>query len=63
MNLHLNLVAHYEGKSKEDVLLSSDGYLNLVDVYIEKQMMKDEENSVYSFIIGKESKIGSKEKS
>lgn len=33
----LNLVAHYEGKSKEDVLLSSDAYLNLVDVYIEKQ--------------------------
>ncbi|WP_269236360.1 carboxy terminal-processing peptidase [Flavobacterium flavigenum] len=28
------------------------------EVYIEKQIMKDEENSVYSFIIGKESKIG-----
>lgn len=28
------------------------------DVYIEKQIMKDEENSVFSFIIGKESKIG-----
>lgn len=28
------------------------------DVHIEKQVMKDEENSVYSFIIGKESKIG-----
>ncbi|KRD10025.1 peptidase S41 [Flavobacterium sp. Root901] len=28
------------------------------DVYIEKKVMKDEENSVYSFIIGKESKIG-----
>lgn len=28
------------------------------DVYIEKQMMKDEENSVFSFIIGKDSKIG-----
>ncbi len=28
------------------------------DVYIEKQVMKDEDNSVYSFIIGKESKIG-----
>ncbi|WP_276380580.1 carboxy terminal-processing peptidase [Flavobacterium sp. H4147] len=28
------------------------------DVYIEKQVMKDEENSVFSFIIGKESKIG-----
>lgn len=33
----LNLIAHYEGKSKEDVLLSSDTFLNLVDVYIEKQ--------------------------
>jgi len=28
------------------------------DVYIEKQVMKDEENSVFSFIIGKESKVG-----
>lgn len=28
------------------------------DVYIEKQVMKDEENSVFSFMIGKESKIG-----
>lgn len=28
------------------------------DVYIEKQVMKDEENSVFSFIIGKDSKIG-----
>ena len=28
------------------------------EVYIEKQVMKDEDNSVYSFIIGKESKIG-----
>ncbi|WP_264537052.1 S41 family peptidase [Flavobacterium sp. N1736] len=28
------------------------------DVYIEKQVMKDEENSVFSFIVGKESKIG-----
>ncbi|PXY46581.1 S41 family peptidase [Flavobacterium hydrophilum] len=28
------------------------------EVYIEKQIMKDEENSVYSFIIGKDSKIG-----
>lgn len=28
------------------------------EVYIEKQIMKDEDNSVYSFIIGKESKIG-----
>ncbi|PAM95278.1 peptidase S41 [Flavobacterium sp. IR1] len=28
------------------------------DVYIEKQIMKDEENSVFSFIIGKENKIG-----
>ncbi|MDQ6469468.1 S41 family peptidase [Flavobacterium sp. LHD-80] len=28
------------------------------DVYIEKQVMKDEDNSVYSFIIGKDSKIG-----
>lgn len=28
------------------------------DVYIEKQLMKDEDNSVFSFIIGKESKIG-----
>ncbi|MCC9019418.1 MULTISPECIES: S41 family peptidase [Flavobacterium] len=28
------------------------------DVYIEKKVMKDEENSVFSFIIGKESKIG-----
>ncbi len=28
------------------------------DVFIEKQVMKDEENSVFSFIIGKESKIG-----
>lgn len=28
------------------------------DVHIEKQVMKDEENSVFSFIIGKESKIG-----
>ncbi|SHG20351.1 carboxy terminal-processing peptidase [Flavobacterium defluvii] len=28
------------------------------DVYIEKQVMKDEENSVFSFIIGRESKIG-----
>jgi carboxyl-terminal processing protease len=28
------------------------------DVYIEKQVMKDEDNSVFSFIIGKESKIG-----
>lgn len=28
------------------------------DVSIEKQIMKDEENSVFSFIIGKESKIG-----
>lgn len=28
------------------------------EVYIEKQVMKDEENSVYSFIIGKDSKIG-----
>jgi len=28
------------------------------DVYIEKQVMKDEENSVFSFIIGQESKIG-----
>ncbi|WP_246236373.1 S41 family peptidase [Flavobacterium ajazii] len=28
------------------------------DVYIEKQLMKDEENSVYSFIVGKENKIG-----
>ncbi len=28
------------------------------DVYIEKKVMKDEENSVFSFIIGKDSKIG-----
>jgi len=28
------------------------------EVFIEKQVMKDEENSVFSFIIGKESKIG-----
>lgn len=28
------------------------------EVYIEKQVMKDEENSVFSFIIGKDSKIG-----
>lgn len=28
------------------------------DVYIEKQVMKDEENSVFSFIVGKENKIG-----
>lgn len=28
------------------------------DVYVEKQVMKDEENSVFSFIVGKESKIG-----
>lgn len=28
------------------------------DVYIEKQLMKDEENSVYSFLVGKENKIG-----
>jgi len=28
------------------------------DVYIEKQVMKDEDNSVFSFIVGKESKIG-----
>ena len=28
------------------------------DVYIEKQVMKDEENSVFSFIIGQESKVG-----
>lgn len=28
------------------------------DVYIEKQVMKDEDNSVFSFIIGKDSKIG-----
>lgn len=28
------------------------------DVFIEKQIMKDEENSVFSFIIGKDSKIG-----
>ncbi|GGF04367.1 S41 family peptidase [Flavobacterium limi] len=28
------------------------------EVYIEKQIMKDEDNSVYSFIVGKESKIG-----
>nr|WP_294924576.1 S41 family peptidase [uncultured Flavobacterium sp.] len=28
------------------------------EVYIEKQIMKDEDNSVYSFIIGKDSKIG-----
>jgi carboxyl-terminal processing protease len=28
------------------------------EVYIEKQVMKDEDNSVFSFIIGKDSKIG-----
>lgn len=28
------------------------------DVYIEKKIMKDEDNSVFSFIIGKDSKIG-----
>lgn len=28
------------------------------DVFIEKKVMKDEENSVFSFIIGKDSKIG-----
>ena len=28
------------------------------DVFIEKQVMKDEENSVFSFMVGKESKIG-----
>ncbi|WP_125719584.1 S41 family peptidase [Flavobacterium ustbae] len=28
------------------------------DVYIEKQVMKDEENSVFSFIIGKNNKVG-----
>lgn len=28
------------------------------DVYIEKQVMKDEENSVFSFIVGKDSKVG-----
>ncbi|WP_281234347.1 S41 family peptidase [Flavobacterium gelatinilyticum] len=28
------------------------------DVFIEKQVMKDEDNSVFSFIVGKESKIG-----
>ncbi|MBS7253187.1 carboxy terminal-processing peptidase [Flavobacterium branchiicola] len=28
------------------------------EVFIEKQVMKDEDNSVYSFIIGKDSKIG-----
>ncbi|MEO6173508.1 MAG: S41 family peptidase [Flavobacterium circumlabens] len=28
------------------------------DVYVEKQVMKDEDNSVFSFIIGKDSKIG-----
>ncbi|KFF05848.1 S41 family peptidase [Flavobacterium reichenbachii] len=28
------------------------------DVFIEKQVMKDEENSVFSFMIGKDSKIG-----
>ncbi|MBE8723993.1 S41 family peptidase [Flavobacterium hungaricum] len=28
------------------------------DVFIEKQVMKDEENSVFSFIIGKDTKIG-----
>ncbi|RUT71960.1 peptidase S41 [Flavobacterium cupreum] len=28
------------------------------DVFIEKQVMKDEDNSVFSFIIGKDSKIG-----
>ena len=28
------------------------------EVYIEKQIMKDEDNSVYSFVIGKNSKIG-----
>lgn len=33
----LNVIAHYEGKSKDEVVLSSDTYLNLMDVYIEKQ--------------------------
>jgi len=28
------------------------------DVYIEKKVMKDEDNSVFSFIVGKDSKIG-----
>jgi carboxyl-terminal processing protease len=28
------------------------------DVFIEKQVMKDEENSVFSFMVGKDSKIG-----
>jgi hypothetical protein len=33
----LNIIAHYEGKSTDKVLLSSDQYLNLIDVYVEKQ--------------------------
>ena len=33
----LNTISYYEGKSKEQVLLSSDQYLNLIDVYVEKQ--------------------------
>lgn len=33
----LNIISHYEGKSATDVVLSSDVYLNLIDVYIEKQ--------------------------
>ncbi|MEC4003772.1 S8 family serine peptidase [Flavobacterium sp. SUN052] len=33
----LNTIAFYEGKSKDQVLLASDQYLNLIDVYVEKQ--------------------------
>lgn len=33
----VQMIAHYEGKSKEEVLMYSDPFLNLFDVYIEKQ--------------------------
>ena len=33
----VQMIAHYEGKTKEEVLMYSDPFLNLFDVYIEKQ--------------------------
>lgn len=36
-NQLLETIARYEGKSTDKILLASDNYLNLVDVYIEKQ--------------------------
>ncbi|MEN2412660.1 S41 family peptidase [Flavobacterium mesophilum] len=56
LELISNMILSESNKSITLTLKRNSG--KSFDVYIEKQVMKDEDNSVYSFIIGKDSKIG-----